>query len=119
MPVGQKSPDKPVGSQAYLCTYSSKSPKGMPYVTGPPVAGAGIPDGDAMASVLAQAAVDAGWGNGTTLSVPLLHLWVHQPRGTTGRKPGPDSMVFPIEVLRDAASRLPPRCARRGVLTLR
>lgn len=137
MPVGQNSPDRPMGSKAYLCTYESKSPTGMtalsvaltspasdadiskarstpdcspvmgigdfaclqwtgyfrgepgnvsanvvltavrgnetlemPYVTGPPMDGAGIPDGDAIAGVLVQAAVDAGWGNGSTLSVP-------------------------------------------------
>ncbi|MCB5292655.1 hypothetical protein [Arthrobacter sp. SO3] len=34
------------------------------------MAGSGVPDGDAMARALSQAAVDAGWGNGTTLSVP-------------------------------------------------
>ncbi|MDP9984143.1 hypothetical protein J2W14_003566 [Pseudarthrobacter oxydans] len=34
------------------------------------MAGAGIPDGDAMARALSQAAVDGGWGNGTALSVP-------------------------------------------------
>jgi hypothetical protein len=42
----------------------------MPYVASPPMAGAGVPDGDAMARALAQAAVDAGWGNGAALSVP-------------------------------------------------
>lgn len=42
----------------------------MPYVTSAPTNGAPAPDGDAMARALAQAAVDAGWGNGTPLGVP-------------------------------------------------
>lgn len=42
----------------------------MPYVVSPPVAGSPAPDGNAMAGALAQAAVEAGWGNGATLSVP-------------------------------------------------
>src|SRR6478672_11067839 len=42
----------------------------MPYVTGPPMEGGGVPDGNAMGRVLSQAAVDAGWGNGTALYVP-------------------------------------------------
>lgn len=42
----------------------------MPYVASPPMAGSGVPDGDAMARALSQAAVDAGWGNGAALSVP-------------------------------------------------
>jgi hypothetical protein len=42
----------------------------MPYVAPPPMAGSGVPDGDAMARALSQAAVDAGWGNGTALGVP-------------------------------------------------
>ena len=137
VPVGQISPARPPGSKAYLCSYSSKSDKGltalsvsltspasaaeiseakstsdcspvtgigdfaclqwtgyfrgeaggasanvvltalrgnetleMPFAASPPMAGAGIPDGDAMARALSQAAVDAGWGNGTALSVP-------------------------------------------------
>ncbi|MFB9403723.1 MULTISPECIES: hypothetical protein [Pseudarthrobacter] len=138
MPVGQNSSDRPPGSKAYLCTYSSKSMDGgitalsvaltspassqdistaksapdcspvtgigdfaclqwtgyfrgeaggasanvvltavrgdetleMPYVTSAPMNGAPAPDGDAMARALAQAAVDAGWGNGSPLGVP-------------------------------------------------
>ncbi|GGH89826.1 hypothetical protein ACFFGR_12055 [Arthrobacter liuii] len=42
----------------------------MPYVTGPPMDGGTVPDGDAMSRALSQAAVDAGWGNGTQLNVP-------------------------------------------------
>lgn len=42
----------------------------MPYVTSAPTDGADAPDGDAMARALTQAAVDAGWGNGTPLGVP-------------------------------------------------
>jgi hypothetical protein len=42
----------------------------MPYVTSAPMDGAPAPDGDAMARALAQAAVDAGWGNGSPLGVP-------------------------------------------------
>ena len=42
----------------------------MPYVASPPMAGSGVPDGTVMARALTQAAVDAGWGNGTALSVP-------------------------------------------------
>jgi hypothetical protein len=42
----------------------------MPYVASPPMPGSGVPDGDTMARALSQAAVDAGWGNGTALSVP-------------------------------------------------
>ena len=41
----------------------------MPYVASPPIANSGVPDGDAMARALSQAAVDAGWGNGIALSV--------------------------------------------------
>lgn len=137
MPVGQNSPDRPMGSKAYLCTYSSKSPTGMtalsvalispasaadidkakstpdcspvtgigdfaclqwtgyfrgeaggasantvlhavrgeevlemPYVTGPPMDSSSVPDGNAMAQALVQAAADAGWSNGTPLRVP-------------------------------------------------
>lgn len=45
------------------------------YLTDPPTAPGStatgpIPDGNAMAKALAQAAVDAGWGNGSALSVP-------------------------------------------------
>jgi hypothetical protein len=209
MPVGQINPARPPGSNAYLCTYSSKSDAGMtalsvaltspasgadiskakstsdcspvsgigdfaclqwtgyfrgeaggasanvvltavrgnetlemPYVVGPPMAGAGIPDGDAMARVLAQAAVDAGWGNGTALSVPaappvgppgttdnpvcalISPGEVRQAFGATTQPhilpgeancrytfgdlgtPGPDSLIFSIEVLKGAASSL-------------
>ncbi|MFJ6027552.1 hypothetical protein ACIQCN_08810 [Pseudarthrobacter sp. NPDC092424] len=42
----------------------------MPYVTGPPTEGGSAPDGNAIARALAQAAVDAGWGNGAPLTVP-------------------------------------------------
>jgi hypothetical protein len=42
----------------------------MPYVTSAPMNGAPAPDGNAMARALAQAAVEAGWGNGTPLGVP-------------------------------------------------
>ncbi|MGX1161800.1 hypothetical protein FBY31_4140 [Arthrobacter sp. SLBN-100] len=114
----------------------------MPYVTGPPMAGGGVPDGDAMARALSQAAVDAGWGNGGPLSVPAAPA-VGAPATTNnpvcalvspeevqrafGAKappqilpyevscrytfgelgtPGPDSLIFSIEVLRGAASAL-------------
>lgn len=41
------------------------------YVAMPPIPGGGaVPDGNATAKALAQALVDAGWGNGTALSVP-------------------------------------------------
>ncbi|GAB3272960.1 hypothetical protein GCM10027449_10050 [Sinomonas notoginsengisoli] len=41
------------------------------YLAMPPVAaGTPVPDGNASARALAQALVDAGWGNGTALSVP-------------------------------------------------
>jgi hypothetical protein len=138
MPAGQNSSDRPPGSKAYLCTYSSKSMEGgitalsvaltspassqdisaaksasdcspvtgigdfaclqwtgyfrgekggasanvvltavrgeetleMPYVTSAPMNGAPAPDGNAVARALAQAAVEAGWGNGTPLGVP-------------------------------------------------
>jgi len=210
VPVGQNSADRPMGSKAYLCTYSSKSmDKGlaalsvaltspasaddiskakstsdcspvmgigdfaclqwtgyfrgeagnvsanvvlnavrgtetleMPYVVDPPAAGGGIPDGDAMARALSQAAVDAGWGNGTALSVPAAPalgaptttnnpvcalLRPDEVRQAFGAKnqpqllpgevncrytfgdlgtPGPDSLIFSIEVLKGAASAL-------------
>lgn len=114
----------------------------MPYVAAPPMAGAGIPDGDAMARALSQAAVDAGWGNGTALNVPAAPP-VGPPATTNnavcalispdevqqafGAKtqpqilpgevncrytfgdlgtPGPDSLVFSIEVLEDSAPAL-------------
>ncbi|MFD5277288.1 hypothetical protein ACFWIX_06960 [Pseudarthrobacter sp. NPDC058362] len=135
-PVGQGGGARPPGSEAYLCSYSSKSDSGsvalsvaltspasaadvaaaksapdcspvagigdfaclqwtghfqgeaggasanvvlhavrgtevleMPYVVPPPMAGS-VPDGDAMARAVSQAAIDAGWGNGTPLNVP-------------------------------------------------
>ncbi|MGY3566406.1 hypothetical protein [Sinomonas sp. RB5] len=41
------------------------------YLAAPPeMSGAPVPDGNATARALAQALVDAGWGNGTPLSVP-------------------------------------------------
>jgi hypothetical protein len=206
MPAGQLSPAKPPGSKAYLCTYSSKSDRGMtalsvalttpaadadiskakstsdcspvagigdfaclqwtgyfrgeaggasanavltavrgtevlemPYVTGPPMNGGGVPDGNAMGRALAQAAVDAGWGNGTALDVPAAPpvgapattnnavcalVTAQQVQQAFGAKalpqilpnevscrytfgelgtPGPDSMIFSIEVLKGAA----------------
>lgn len=210
IPVGQNSPDRPMGSKAYLCSYSSKSPerglsalsvalvspasdadiakakatsdcspvsgigdfaclqwtgyfrgeaggasanvvltavKGsetleMPYVTGPPMDGGTVPDGNVMAKALAQAAVDAGWGNGSQLNVPaappvgppattnnaVCALFsparVKQAFGaatdpqilpgevscryTFGQlgTPGPDSMIFSVEVLKTAGSPL-------------
>ncbi|HSN36224.1 MAG TPA: hypothetical protein VLT34_07735 [Arthrobacter sp.] len=111
----------------------------MPYVTGPPMAGSGVPDGDAMARALAEAAVDAGWGNGTALSVPaappvgppattnnpvcalISPDEVKQAFGATTQPqilpgevncryrfgdlgtPGPDSLIFSIEVLEGSA----------------
>ena len=114
----------------------------MPYVTGPPMAGSGVPDGDAMARALAEAAVDAGWGNGTALSVPAAPPVgppattnnpvcalvspdeVKQAFGATTQPqilpgevncryrfgdlgtPGPDSLVFSIEVLEGSAPAL-------------
>lgn len=42
----------------------------MPYVTGPPMDSSSVPDGNAMAHALVQAAADAGWGNGTPPGVP-------------------------------------------------
>ncbi|MDV8147193.1 hypothetical protein [Arthrobacter sp. B10-11] len=114
----------------------------MPYVAGPPMAGASAPDGDAMARALAQAAVDAGWGNGSTLSVPaappvgppastdnpVCALFspdeVRQAFGASRQPqmlprevscrytfgdlgtPGPDSLVFSVEVLKGAAPAL-------------
>lgn len=208
---GQNTPDRPPGSNAYICTYTSKSKEGgltalsvalispasdsdiskakstsdcspvtgigdfaclqwtgyfrgeaggasanvvliavrgnetleMPYVTGPPMAGGGVPDGDAMARALSQAAVDAGWGNGTELTVPAAPavgaptttnnpvcalISPDEVRQAFGAKsqpqllpgevscrytfgelgtPGPDSMVFSIEILKNAASALP------------
>ena len=114
----------------------------VPYVASPPMAGAGVPDGDAMARSLSQAAVDAGWGNGTALSVPAAPP-VGPPATTNnavcalvspdelkqafGAKtqpqllpggvscrytfgdlgtPGPDSLIFSIEVLEGSASAL-------------
>lgn len=114
----------------------------MPYVTGPPMDGSAVPDGDAMARALAQAAVDAGWGNGTALNVPVAPP-VGPPATTNnavcalisaddlkqafGAKtqpeilpgevncryrfgdlgtPGPDSLVFSIEVLKGSAPAL-------------
>lgn len=209
VPVGQNTPDRPMGSKAYLCTYSSKSATGMtalsvalispasaadiskarstsdcspvtgigdfaclqwtgyfrgeaggasanvvltavrgnetlemPYVTGPPMAGSDVPDGDAMARALSQAAVDAGWGNGTALSVPAAPpvgppattnnavcalLSANEVKEAFGARtqpqilprevgcrytfgdlgtPGPDSLIFSIEVLKGAASAL-------------
>lgn len=112
----------------------------MPYVASPPMEGSGVPDGNAMARSLAQAAVDAGWGNGTTLSVPaappvgppattnnavcalISPDEVKQAFGATTQPqilpgeancrytfgdlgtPGPDSLVFSIEVFKGAAS---------------
>ena len=208
-PVGQVNPAKPPGSEAYLCTYSSKSDAGitalsvalispasaadiskakstsdcspvngigdfaclqwtgyfrgeaggasanvvltavrgnetleMPFVASPPMDGSGVPDGDAMAGTLAQAAVDAGWGNGTALSVPAAPpvgppattdnpvcalISPDEVRQAFGAKtqprilpgevscrytfgdlgtPGPDSLVFSIEVLKGAAAAL-------------
>lgn len=210
IPVGQNTPDRPMGSKAYSCGYMSKSDKGMTnlsvalispasdadiakarstsdcspvtgigdfaclqwtgyfrgetsgasanavltavrgnetlemvYLASPPSAGAGIPDGNAMARALAQAAVDAGWGNGSPLSVPAAPavgaptttnnpvcalISPDEVRQAFGAKsapqvlpgevscrytfsepgtPGPDSMVFSIEVLKGAASSLP------------
>ncbi|KIS27073.1 hypothetical protein TV39_11055 [Arthrobacter sp. SPG23] len=114
----------------------------MPYVTGPPMAGGGHPDGDAMARALSQAAVDAGWGNGTALNVPAAPrvgppattnnavcalISTEEVRRAFGAKtqpqilpgevscrytfgdlgtPGPDSLVFSVEVLKGAASTL-------------
>ena len=114
----------------------------MPYITSPPMNGAGVPDGDAMARALAQAAVEAGWGNGTELRVPAAPA-VGAPATTNnpvcalaspeevqqafGAKappqvlpseancrytfgelgtPGPDSLIFSVEVLKGAASPL-------------
>lgn len=111
----------------------------MPYVTGPPMAGGGVPDGNAMGRALSQAAVDAGWGSGTPLGVPAAPP-VGPPATTNnsvcalvspqkvqqafGAKappqvlpyevscrytfgelgtPGPDSLIFSIEVLKGAA----------------
>ncbi|WP_459790362.1 hypothetical protein [Arthrobacter sp. AD-310] len=42
----------------------------MPYVVSGPMNGGSTPDGGAMAGAVAQAAVDAGWGNGEELVVP-------------------------------------------------
>jgi hypothetical protein len=209
VPGGRQNPAWPLGSKAYLCSYTSKSDTGMtalsvsltspataadvarakstsdcspvtgigdfaclqwtgyfrgeaggasanvvltavrgnetlemPFVTGPPIAGAGIPDGDAMARTLSQVAVDAGWGNGTALSVPaapavgppattdnpVCALFspeaVRQAFGASTRPqilprevscrytfgdlgtPGPDSLVFSVEVLKGAATAL-------------
>ncbi|MBP1231459.1 hypothetical protein JOE40_001103 [Arthrobacter sp. PvP102] len=209
VPVGQNTPDRPMGSKAYVCTYSSKSDKGltalsvalispasaadiskakstsdcspvtgigdfaclqwtgyfrgetggasanvvltavrgtetleMPYVASPPMAGSAVPDGDAMARALSQAAVDAGWGNGTALSVPAAPpvgpqattnnavcalISTDQVREAFGAKtqpqvlprevscrytfgdlgtPGPDSLVFSVDVLEGAAPAL-------------
>jgi hypothetical protein len=114
----------------------------MPYVTGPPMEGGGVPDGNAMGRALSQAAVDAGWGNGTALDVPaappvgppattnnsvcalVSPQQVQQAfaaksppqilpnevscRYTFGElgTPGPDSMIFSIEVLKGAAPAL-------------
>ena len=215
MPVGQNSRARPLGTKAYLCTYSSKSDTGMtalsvslispasaadiskakstsdcspvtgigdfaclqwtgyfrgeaggpsanvvltaargnetlemPYVVGPPMDGAGVPDGDAMARALTQAAVDAGWGNGSALSVPsappvgppattdnpvcalLSPDAVRQAFGASTQPqilprevscrytfgdlgtPGPDSLVFSVEVLKGAAPALGGRSIR-------
>jgi hypothetical protein len=114
----------------------------MPYVTGPPLAGGGVPDGNTMGRALSQAAVDAGWGNGTALDVPAappvgppattnntvcalvspqevqqafkakappqLLPYEVSCRYTFGElgTPGPDSMIFSIEVLKGAAPAL-------------
>ncbi|MGM9473531.1 hypothetical protein ACS5PJ_16200 [Pseudarthrobacter sp. YS3] len=210
IPVGQNTPDRPMGSKAYSCGYMSKSDQGMTdlsvaltspasdadiakakstsdcspvtgigdfaclqwtgyfrgetsgasantvltavrgnetleliYLASPPSAGAGIPDGDAMARALAQAAVDAGWGTGTALNIPaaptvgaptttnnpVCALFTPEkvrqafgakappqvlPREVSCRytfgelgTPGPDSMIFSIELLKGAASALP------------
>lgn len=114
----------------------------MPYVTGPPMAGGGVPDGNVMGRALSQAAVDAGWGNGTPLGVPAAPP-VGPPVTTNNRvcalvspqevqqvfgakappqvlpnevscrytfgelgTPGPDSLIFSIEVLKGAAPAL-------------
>lgn len=114
----------------------------MPYGAPPPLAGFGVPDGDAMARALSQAAVDAGWGTGTALSVPAAPP-VGPPTTTNNAvcglispdevkqafrattlpqllpgevscrytfgdlgTPGPDSLVFSIEVLKGSAPAL-------------
>ncbi|MEW1939761.1 hypothetical protein AB0299_01645 [Pseudarthrobacter sp. NPDC080037] len=114
----------------------------MPYVTGPPTDGGAVPDGNAMAKALAQAAADAGWGNGSQLNVPAAPpvgppattnnavcalfspAQVKQAFGaatepqilpgevscryTFGQPgtPGPDSMIFSVEVLKSSGSPL-------------
>jgi len=114
----------------------------MPYVTGPPMDGGTAPDGNAMAKALTQAAVDAGWGNGSQLNVPaapavgppattnnpvcalLSAVQVKEAFGATTEPqllpgetscrytfgqlgtPGPDSMIFAIEVLKTSGSPL-------------
>lgn len=115
----------------------------MPYVAGPPMEGGSAPDGNAMARALAQAAVDAGWGNGAPLTIPAAPpvgppVTTNKPvcamfsaaevtkafgagaepqllpgevscRYTFGDlgTPGPDSMIFVVEVVQASSLAIP------------